>query len=80
MKEDIVDLDAFERIIIDERKENSYQGNAFWAMFYTIPTFHNPTGMTLPAGNIRLCELQLNCCLVGFFYFNRRVRKFNSNS
>lgn len=54
MKDDIVDLDKFEMIIIQEKAKNNFflnEQKIFWAMFYTIPIFHNPTGMTLPPGN-----------------------------
>ncbi|KAH0956147.1 hypothetical protein HN011_001721 [Eciton burchellii] len=50
MKDDVVDLDALEKIIIEEKTKSNYFLNdqkIFWAMFYTIPIFHNPTGMTL---------------------------------
>lgn len=59
MKDDTVDLDALEKIIIEEREKT--KGNfflndqkIFWAMFYTIPIFHNPTGMTLLPGNLNI--------------------------
>ena len=54
MKDDVVDLDAFERIVKEEKEKNGYTvGNdkIFWAMYYTVPTFHNPTGMTISPGN-----------------------------
>lgn len=53
MKNDLMDLDALEELI-NEHKIQQYLVNEtkiFWAMFYTIPTYHNPTGMTLPPGN-----------------------------
>lgn len=54
MKDDVVDLDAFEKIVAEEKtKGNFFLNNQkiFWAMFYTIPIFHNPTGMTLSPGD-----------------------------
>lgn len=54
MKNDVVDLDAFEKIVAEEKAKGSFLLNdqkIFWAMFYTIPIFHNPTGMTLSPGN-----------------------------
>ncbi|CAK9805156.1 Aromatic-amino-acid aminotransferase 1 [Anthophora plagiata] len=61
MKNDMVDLDAFEKIITEERKDSNPLKNEqkiFWAMFYTIPTFHNPTGSTLPPESCkRLVEI-----------------------
>lgn len=57
MKDDIVDLDALEKIIIEEKIKGNFFLNAqkiFWAMFYTIPIFHNPTGMTLSPGNLNI--------------------------
>lgn len=53
MKNDTVDVDAFEKIVAEEKKNGDFLLNdekIFWAMFYTIPTFHNPTGTTLPPG------------------------------
>ncbi|XP_024947201.1 uncharacterized protein LOC107274184 isoform X2 [Cephus cinctus] len=50
MKDDLVDLDEMEKILQVERKGNYFlnKDKIFWGMFYTIPTYHNPTGMTLP--------------------------------
>lgn len=51
MKDDVADLDAFEKIVAEEKCNGNFLMNEqklFWAMFYTIPTFHNPTGTTLP--------------------------------
>lgn len=50
MKDGVVDIDAMARIVAEEKKNEYYldEEKIFWAMFYTIPTFHNPTGMTLP--------------------------------
>ncbi|KZC03930.1 PREDICTED: 2-aminoadipate transaminase-like [Dufourea novaeangliae] len=51
MKNDIVDLDEFEKIVAEEKNNGKFLLNKqkiFWAMFYTIPTFHNPTGTTMP--------------------------------
>ncbi|XP_043278225.1 2-aminoadipate transaminase-like [Venturia canescens] len=53
MKSDLVDLDALEKLI-NKEKEKAYllnEDKIFWAMFYAIPTYHNPTGMTLPPEN-----------------------------
>ncbi|XP_047370879.1 2-aminoadipate transaminase-like [Vespa velutina] len=63
MKNDIVDLDAFEKIISEVKKGEFYLNNEkiFWAMFYTIPTYHNPTGMVLPPDSCkRLVEIARN--------------------
>lgn len=68
MKDDIVDLDALEKIIIEEKIKGNFFLNAqkiFWAMFYTIPIFHNPTGMTLsPDQCKRLVEIAQNNSIV----------------
>lgn len=55
MKDDLVDLDAFEKIIAEKKKGNFYLNDdkIFWAMFYTVPTYHNPTGMVLPPESCR---------------------------
>ncbi len=52
MGEDGMDLDALTILIEREKKISSInEGDAdskrFWAMLYTIPTFHNPTGVVL---------------------------------
>lgn len=57
MKDDVVDLDAFEKIVAEEKMKSNYFLNdqkIFWAMFYTIPIFHNPTGMTLSPGKLKI--------------------------
>ena len=53
MKNDLVDLDALERILKNEKSGDYFINTEkiFWGMFYTIPTYHNPTGMTLSPGN-----------------------------
>ncbi|XP_076182099.1 uncharacterized protein LOC143154134 [Ptiloglossa arizonensis] len=56
MKNDTVDVDAFEKIVAEEKKNGDFLLNdekIFWAMFYTIPTFHNPTGTTLPPASCK---------------------------
>ena len=45
-----VDLDAFEAAVAAEYAKRADAGaGKFWAMFYTVPTFHNPTGSLLSA-------------------------------
>jgi len=68
MKDNVVDLDVLEKIIIEEKTKNNFLLNdqkIFWAMFYTIPVFHNPTGMTLSPGNLNIAYSRilhtLNC-------------------
>ncbi|XP_011692115.1 PREDICTED: uncharacterized protein YER152C-like [Wasmannia auropunctata] len=64
MKDDTVDLDALEKLIIKEKTTGNFlvsNQKLFWAMFYTIPTFHNPTGMTLSHDQCkRLVEIARN--------------------
>ncbi|KAJ9598427.1 hypothetical protein L9F63_010871, partial [Diploptera punctata] len=46
-----VDVEALERIAKNEKSKGNWkvtESKPFWAMFYTIPVFHNPTGSTLP--------------------------------
>ncbi|XP_014215330.1 uncharacterized protein LOC106644386 [Copidosoma floridanum] len=60
MKDDLVDLDALEEIVSQEKNKGYILGNdkVFWAMYYTIPTFHNPTGMSLsPEMSKRLVKM-----------------------
>ncbi|KAL6447712.1 hypothetical protein ACFW04_000106 [Cataglyphis niger] len=68
MKDDVVDLDAFEKIVAEEKTKGNYFLNdqkIFWAMYYTIPIFHNPTGMTLsPDQCKRLVEIAQNNSIV----------------
>lgn len=68
MKDDVVDIDAFEKIVVEEKAKGNFFLNdqkIFWAMFYTIPIFHNPTGMTLsPDQCKRLVEIARNNSIV----------------
>ena len=45
LNEDGVDLVDLEEKI-KQRQFNKSSDKLFWAMYYTIPTFHNPTGKT----------------------------------
>ena len=48
MKENGIDLDHLEEMVAIEATKNAEETSArFWGMIYTIPTFHNPTGVTL---------------------------------
>ncbi|XP_063982719.1 uncharacterized protein LOC135165385 [Diachasmimorpha longicaudata] len=50
MEDKTVDLEAFDRIVTEEKGKANYYLNdqkIFWGVFYTIPTYHNPTGMVL---------------------------------
>ncbi|XP_073841741.1 uncharacterized protein isoform X2 [Musca autumnalis] len=51
MNENGVDLDDFEKLL----KEKQFESNKkeFWAMYYTIPTYHNPTGIRF---STEVCE------------------------
>lgn len=58
MKNDMVDVNAFEKIVMEQKYNHNFLTNEqkiFWAMFYTIPTFHNPTGSTLLIGKLKIC-------------------------
>lgn len=58
MKNDMVDVNAFEKIVMEQKCDHNFLTNEqkiFWAMFYTIPTFHNPTGSTLLVGKLKIC-------------------------
>ena len=61
MQEDGVDLIELQKRVNAEKKIGSVEVDGqkrFWAMFYTVPTFHNPMGVTLsPAKSSRLVEL-----------------------
>lgn len=39
-----IDLEQFEEIL--KRKQFQSKGKLFWGMYYAIPTYHNPTGIT----------------------------------
>ncbi|XP_015119614.1 uncharacterized protein LOC107042891 isoform X2 [Diachasma alloeum] len=57
MKEKTVDLEAFDRIVEEEKGRNNYylsDQKIFWGIFYTIPTYHNPTGMVLPRDKCKM--------------------------
>ena len=68
MKEDAVDVEAFEEIVKEEKKNGNFllsDEKIFWALFYTIPTFHNPTGSVLsPQSCKRLVEVARNNSIV----------------
>ena len=52
--------DEFEKMIVEEKRNGNFLTNEqkiFWAMFYTIPTSHNPTGSTLPPDKLQLIRL-----------------------
>ncbi len=68
MERDGVDVKELERKIVEEKQKREEGGGGvggdgdgkrrFWAMFYTVPTFHNPTGAVLsPEKSSRLVEL-----------------------
>jgi hypothetical protein len=65
-----VDVQAMENIVREEKSKGSWnvtEEKPFWAMFYTIPVFHNPTGVTLPKGErlvISNITVVLNNCLI----------------
>lgn len=52
-KNDTVDWDAFEKLLTEEKQNDYYLNDdkIYWGMFYAIPTFHNPTGVTMSPGN-----------------------------
>jgi DNA-binding transcriptional MocR family regulator len=60
---DGVDVNALERAVEAEfekvsAKKMELNKNRFWAMFYTIPTFQNPTGTLLsPEKSRRIVEI-----------------------
>ncbi|PSN57929.1 hypothetical protein C0J52_00267 [Blattella germanica] len=46
-----IDIAEMKRIVMEEKSKGNWnvtEEKPFWAMFYTIPVFHNPTGTTLP--------------------------------
>ena len=51
MRHDGVDVDILESSVQNELNKFSSKSKLnegrFWAMFYTIPTFHNPTGILM---------------------------------
>lgn len=54
---DISTLEAKIKAEYDNRPRD-LGNNKFWAMFYTVPTFHNPTGVTLsPEKSQKLIQL-----------------------
>lgn len=44
LTKDGTDIEAF-RKLIKEHKFTPKDGKIFWGIYYTIPTFHNPTGL-----------------------------------
>ena len=49
-----IDLNVLESIATKEKELRtcSLPGKPFWALFYLIPVFHNPTGRVLPSGKL----------------------------
>lgn len=43
LNEDGIDLCSFEKLL--KEKQFKSKNKEFWAMYYTIPTYHNPTGI-----------------------------------
>ncbi len=68
MEKDGVDVDVLDRKVAAEKEQMHLRGEdceegssnghkRFWAMFYTIPTFHNPTGVCVsPAKSSRIVD------------------------
>lgn len=58
MTSDGVDVTELRRLVAQHYSAaNTTSGKMFWGMYYTIPVYHNPTGMTFTSG-------MLNCrCL-----------------
>lgn len=80
MKNDMVDVNAFEKIVMKQKCDHNFLINEqkiFWAMFYTIPTFHNPTGSTLLVGKLKICifyQFVKNLKnLFIYFFLNRKL-------
>lgn len=64
MEEDGVDVVSLESLVEKEfkkrltAKDEESQPERFWSMFYTIPTYHNPTGiLTSPAKCQKIMEI-----------------------
>ena len=47
MARDGIDIAALEKAVLKEKEEVLCDGGRFWAMVYTIPNYHNPTGLTM---------------------------------
>jgi len=46
MTEEGIDLDHLQEMIAEKSACNPQNDDRFWGMIYTIPTYHNPTGIT----------------------------------
>lgn len=71
MKNDMVDVNAFEKIVMEQKCDNflTNEQKIFWAMFYTIPTFHNPTGSTLSVGKLKISIIYYFVKILKIFLF-----------
>ncbi|XP_049828353.1 2-aminoadipate transaminase [Schistocerca gregaria] len=53
LNNDGVDTEAFKKIALEEKSKGKWmtdEQRPFWAVLYTIPLFHNPTGITMSEG------------------------------
>jgi len=59
MEADGVNVDQFEEAVKSEYSKHQHlKDGKFWALFYTIPTFHNPTGVVQsPQKSKRIIEI-----------------------
>ena len=58
MTEEGIDVSELEKAVLKEREGIVSQSDRYWAMVYTIPNFHNPTGVTMsPVRGKKLIEL-----------------------
>jgi DNA-binding transcriptional MocR family regulator len=53
LNDDGVDIEDLEVKIRTRRFESSTK--MFWGIYYTIPTFHNPTGIFFSEGLLKVC-------------------------
>lgn len=70
MESDGVNIDQFEEAVKREyskREATKSNDGKFWALFYTIPTFQNPSGVVLsPGKSERIIEIARKYDVVTF--------------
>ena len=65
LNDDGIDCDVLEAALVKYRNKEVEKGGRFSCMFYTIPTFHNPTGICYSKS---VCKRLLDLATRNFLY------------
>ncbi len=55
LTKDGVDIEALRKLVAEYKFESKTK--MFWGMYYTIPVFHNPTGLLYSEGKVKVYSL-----------------------